>query len=147
MSKILVNSKLQRLAAQKKDAYVTRSVSLPMIDEKTLIERAAENSLIHPGHLYAAMQAVTQTFRNFLFTGHSVQFPNVGVFRFGINAHASEQMEDGGVAQVYRLKILYRPTSDLRQALNSIQLEKLQSDIIDDTNEDNQPTGGDENNG
>ena len=146
MSKILVKSKLQRLAVQKKDAYVTRSVSLPMVDEKTLIERAAENSLINPGHLYAAMQAVTQTFRNFLFMGHPVKFPNVGVFRFAVNAKATEDKEEAGVEQIYRRKILYRPTVDLNRALEGIQLEKLQNDITDDTNKDNQQSG-DNNNG
>ena len=147
MPKILVKSKLQRLAVQKKNAYVTRSINLPVVDEKTLIERAAENSLINAGHLYAAMSAITQTFRNFLFMGHSVQLPKVGIFRFAVNAKASDTMKDAGVDSIYRRKIIYLPTPDLRKALKDIQLEKLQQDIVDDTNADNREEQEDENNG
>ena len=153
MAIILIKSKLQHLAIQKKDAYVTRSVNLPMIGEKTLIERAAENSLINEGHLYAAMAAITQAFRNFLFMGHPVQLPKVGIFRFAIKAKASENMEEAGVEQIYRRRINYLPTTELRKALNEIHLEKLQQDIVDDTNADNKESqdgdnnGGDGNNG
>lgn len=90
MSKILIKSKLQRLTVQKKDAYIIRSVNLPIVDEEPLIERVSENSLINAGHLYAAVAAITQTFRNFLYMGHSVQLPKVGIFHFVVNAHASE---------------------------------------------------------
>lgn len=151
MAIILIKSKLQHLAIQKKDAYVTRSVNLPMIGEKTLIERAAENSLINEGHLYVAMAAITQAFRNFLFMGHPVQLPKVGISRFAIKA--SENMEEAGVEQIYHRRINNLPTTELRKALNEIHLVKLQQDIVDDTNADNKESqdgdnnGGDGNNG
>jgi len=149
MAKILVKSKLQRLAAQKKDAYVTRPVSLPMIDSDTLLERAADNSGLRRGVLYAAVDAVNNEIKNFLVNGHPVQVPLLGIFSFGINAHAAEKMEDAGTAMIYRRKIMYRPTVTLKRVLDTINLVKLQNDIVDDTNADNKPTGtgDDPNNG
>lgn len=149
MAKILVKSKLQRLAAQKKDAYVTRVVNLPLIDADTLLERAADNSGLRRGVLYAAVDAVNNEIKNFLANGHPVEVPMLGIFRFAVNAHASETMEDAGTAQIYRRKIIYRPTVALNRYINTINLTKLQADIVDDTNADNKPTGtgDDPNNG
>lgn len=41
MAKILVKNKLQHLAVQKKDTYITHSGNLPMIDENTHIQRSS----------------------------------------------------------------------------------------------------------
>ena len=86
MAKVWLKSKLQNLAMKKKEAYVTRSITLPRIDKDTLLARAADNSGIRRGVFYQAVDALCNEFKNFLMNGHSVEVPEVGSSRFGVNA-------------------------------------------------------------
>lgn len=138
MAKILVKSRLQRLAAQKKDAYVTRPVYYARITGDDLLERAADNSKLRKSEIYLAAEAITREFRNFLQNGHAVTIPEIGTFRFSFRAHASDTLEGAGTEMVYRRRILYLPSVSLRRAIKEVALE----DITVKPEEE-----GDENNG
>ena len=137
MAKVWLKSKLQNLAMKKKEAYVTRSVTLPRIDKETLMSRALENSGLRKGVFYAAVDALCNEFKNFLMNGHSVEVPEVGSFRFAVNAKATDTEEEAGAGQVYRRKILYVPNKDLWRQLQQVSL-------IDHTEVTEEDEGGDE---
>ena len=122
MSKIWIRSRLQKLAMKKKNAYVTRSVTLPKIDKDTLLERAADNSGIRKGVVYAAADAITNEIENFLLNGHSVEVPLLGSFRFGVKAHASDTQEGAGVEQIYRRRIIYTPHAAIKRLIKTVNL-------------------------
>ena len=122
MAKVWLKSKLQNLAMKKKEAYVTRSITLPRIDKDTLLARAADNSGIRRGVFYQAVDALCNEFKNFLMNGHSVEVPEVGSFRFGVNAKATDTEAEAGAGQVYRRKIHYVPNKDLWRMLQQVSL-------------------------
>ncbi len=122
MAKVWIKSKLQNLAMKKKEAYVTRSVTLPRIDKEQLLERAADNSGLNRGIIYAAADAICREFENFIMNGHSVEIPLVGSFRYGINAKATDTAAEAGAAQVYRRKIRYVPSKELWHKLQQVTL-------------------------
>ena len=123
MGKIVIKKKLMNLAMKKKEAYVTRTVGLPMVDEKQLLERAADNSGIRRGVIYAAADAITNEVKNFLMNGHSVQIPLLGSFRFGVNAKAADTEKEAGAKQIYRRKIIYKASKPIWRLLQTAQFE------------------------
>ncbi len=136
MAKIWLKSKLQNLAMKKKEAYVTRSITLPRITKDQLLERAAANSGINRGVVYAAADAIANEFENFLMNGHSVEVPLIGSFRFSVNAKATDTEAEAGAGQVYRRKIQYRCSKDLWQKLQRISLVEHTDEVITDDGED-----------
>ena len=122
MAKVWLKSKLQNLAMKKKEAYVTRSITLPRIDKDTLLARAADNSGIRRGVFYQAVDALCNEFKNFLMNGHSVEVPEVGSFRFAVNAKATDTEAEAGAGQVYRRKIQYVPNKSLWRMLQQVSL-------------------------
>ena len=107
MSKMKVNAAFQRVAILK-------------IDGDEVLELAAQNSGINPGQLSAAMYAIRQSFINFLLNGHSVELPGVGIFRVGVNAKMVDEASMVSVDQIYRRKIHYLPSIDLKNRLTRI---------------------------
>ena len=137
MAKVWLKSKLQNLAMKKKEAYVTRSITLPRIDKDTLLARAADNSGIRRGVFYQAVDALCNEFKNFLMNGHSVEIPLVGSFRFGVNAKATDTEAEAGASQVYRRKILYVPSKALWRKLQQVSLIDHEEDEPEDSEDDN----------
>ncbi len=122
MAKIVLKAKWQRMAAMKKSAYLTRSVTYTKIDKEELLRRAAANSQIGEGELYKAMCAVVKEFENFLMNGHSVELPKVGTFRFSLNARAADTLDKAGAGAVYRRRVLYLPSTNVKKRLSEINL-------------------------
>ncbi len=137
MAKIWLKTKLQNLAMKKKEAYVTRSVTLPQISKDQLLDRAAANSGIRRGVIYAASDAICNEFENFILNGHSVEVPLLGCFRFMVNAKATDTEAEAGVGQVYRRKIHYQCSKPLWRKLQAVSLEE--TDLTNKEDEEEEP--------
>ncbi len=129
MAKILVKTNKQRIACAEKEAYVTRTVSYLPIDEDALMEAAARNSGIKKSVIFSATCAMNNEFQNFLLKGHSVHIPQLGTFRFGINAKSVDTEEEISLDSVYRRKILFTPCVELKRRANEVELVSLQESI------------------
>ena len=115
-----VNAAFQRVAILDKEGYVSRAVTYSKIDGEDVLELAAQNSGINQAQLSAAMYAIRQSFINFLLNGHSVELPGVGIFRVGVNAKMVDEASMVSVDQIYRRKIHYLPSIDLKNRLTRI---------------------------
>ena len=115
-----VNAAFQRVAILDKEGYVSRAVTYSKIDGDEVWELAAQNSGINQAQLSAAMYAIRQSFINFLMNGHSVELPGVGIFRVGVNAKMVDEASMVSVDQIYRRKIHYLPSIDLKNRLTRI---------------------------
>ena len=115
-----VNAAFQRVAILDKEGYVSRAVTYSKIDGDEVLELAAQNSGINQAQLSAAMYAIRQSFINFLMNGHSVELPGVGIFRVGVNAKMVDEASMVSVDQIYRRKIHYLPSIDLKNRLTRI---------------------------
>lgn len=103
--------------------YVTRAKRYSTIDGETFLDFVARNTRLDRYIVKAAAGAIAKEFANFVFNGHSVSVPGIGIFRFGINAKAATVQDEVGVKKVYRRKILYRPTTDIKTLLKNTSLE------------------------
>ena len=120
--KIVLKANYQRVAVKDKRAYVTRAITYSRIASDALLARAAANSGIRRGVIYAAMDAVMNEFQNFVLNGHTVELPLIGAFGFGIRAKISDTREDAGAAKVYQKKLVYRPSVELKQMVKEVAL-------------------------
>ena len=139
MAKVWLKSKLQNLAMKKTEAYVTRSITLPRIDNDTLLERAAANSGIRRATIFSAAEAIFNEMENFLLNGHSIEVKPLGTFRFGVNAHATDTEQESGAGQVYRRKILYRCSKDLWRKLQQVTLIDHNEDVEEEPEPEPEP--------
>ena len=115
------------------DAYVTRAVRYSTIDSDSVLEYAALNSGINRAMIAASMEAVLQSFENFLCNGHSVQLPRIGNFRFGVNATIADSEDEGGADVVTRRKIYFVPSAYLKGLLEDVSLSTEDSDEDEDS--------------
>jgi nucleoid DNA-binding protein len=122
MGKVVLKSNLQNLAFKKESAYVTRSVIFSRIDAKSFYEHVLRNSHIDKGQLYIASDAIGKEFKNLLCEGHSVEVPGIGTFRFGVKAKAAATAEEAGAGKVYRRRIIYTPTTEIKAILKAVEL-------------------------
>lgn len=120
--KIMLKVNYQRVAVKDKRAYVTRAITYSRITKDMLLARAAANTGIRRGTLYAAMDAVINEFQNFLLNGHSVELPLLGTFAFGIKAKISDTREDAGAEKVYRRRLIFRPSPELKADVKGVSL-------------------------
>lgn len=136
MGKVYLKANKQYLPSLSEDRYVTRAVNYSKISADDVLDYAEMNSGINRGQISASMHAVVQTFRNFLMNGHAVEFPELGIFRFGVNAYSTETEEESGSEQVYRRKVLYRPSTKIKSYLNAMSLVKVGDDEDEDEESD-----------
>ena len=137
MAKVWLNNKLQKLAMKKKNAYVTRVVTLPQISGTDLVDAAARNSGIDRGTFTAALDALNKEFQNYLIIGHSVEVPHIGCFRFMVNAYAKDTQAEAGAAAVHRRKLHYQANKELWSLVQRASLE----DITPKEEEEEEPEG------
>lgn len=125
MAKVWLKTRLQKLAMKKKNAYVTRVVTLPRLTSSDIIDAAARNSGISRGSLVQALDAVNKEFQNFLLIGHAVEIPHIGNFRFRINATASDEDPEKPAELVYRRKLYFQCNKELWRKCQAVSLESI----------------------
>ena len=85
MSKILVKAQQQNVYNLNGSdttgmAYVLRPVRYTTMNAEDIINYCSANSIVPKAYLSASMIAIAQCIENFLLNGHSVEFPNLGIF-------------------------------------------------------------------
>ena len=124
------------------EGYITRAVRYSTIDSDSVLEYAALNSGINRAQIAASVEAVLQTFENFLCNGHAVQLPRIGIFRFGVNASFASTEDEGGADAVTRRKVYFLPSVYLKGLLEDISLATEDTD--DEEDEDSSTTTDEE---
>ena len=128
MGKILLTAKEQNIfnvgGSQKiSKGFVLRPVRYTTMSSKDILEYCTQNSMVPPAYVSASMHALTQSIRNFLLNGHSVEFPNLGTFRITCESTATDNLEAAGIRQLVDFKIRFLPSTDLKEDLAKIDCE------------------------
>ena len=128
MGKILLTAKEQNIfnvgGSQKiSKGFILRPVRYTTMSSKDILEYCTQNSMVPPAYVSASMHALTQSIRNFLLNGHSVEFPNLGTFRITCESTATDNLEAAGIRQLVDFKIRFLPSSDLKEDLAKIDCE------------------------
>ena len=128
MGKILLTAKEQNIynvgGSQKiSKGFVLRPVRYTTMSSKDILEYCTQNSMVPPAYVSASMHALTQSIRNFLLNGHSVECPNLGTFRITCESTATDNLEAAGIRQLVDFKIRFLPSTDLKEDLAKIDCE------------------------
>lgn len=128
MGKILLTAKEQNIfnvgGSQKiSKGFILRPVRYTTMSSKDILEYCTQNSMVPPAYVSATMHALTQSIRNFLLNGHSVEFPSLGTFRITCESTATDNLELAGIRQLVDFKIRFLPSTDLKEDLAKIDCE------------------------
>lgn len=69
------------------------------------------------------MVALSECVVNYLFNGHSVEFPNLGIFFLTCESTTTVETDEAGLKQFGKFKIRFRPCKELAQELERVECE------------------------
>lgn len=128
MSKILVKAQQQNVYNLNGNgttsmAYVLRPVRYTTMNAEDIISYCSANSIVPKAYLSASMIAIAQCIENFLLNGHSVEFPNLGIFSLTSSGISEADIDKVGMEQIQKLNVRFLPCPQLKADVESVTLE------------------------
>ena len=128
MSKILVKAQQQNVynlngSGTTGLAYVLRPVRYTTMNAEDIINYCVANSVVPKAYLSAAMVAIAQCIENFLLNGHSVEFPNLGIFSLTSSGISEADINKVGMEQLHKLNVRFLPCPQLKAEVEAVSLE------------------------
>ena len=128
MSKILVKAQQQNVynlngSGTTGMAYVLRPVRYTTMNAEDIINYCSANSIVPKAYLSASMIAIAQCIENFLLNGHSVEFPNLGIFSLTSSGISEADINKVGMEQFHKLNVRFLPSSQLKAEVEVVTLE------------------------
>ena len=128
MSKILVKAQQQPVfnlngSGTTGLAYVLRPVRYTTMGSADIVNYCVANSVVPKTYLSAAMIAFAQCIHNFLLNGHSVEFPNLGIFSLTSSGISEADINKVGMEQLHKLNVRFLPCTELKAEVEAVTLE------------------------
>ena len=127
MSKILVKSVEQNVnylsSGEVKSGYLLRPVRYSTIDAEDLINTISNNSYVPKSFVSASLYGIVEAIENYLLNGHSIELPNLGIFSLSCESNVAKTPSDAGLSQFKKININFRPSVELREKLDTVDLE------------------------
>ena len=128
MGKIVVKAQQQMVfnkdkSGVKSNAYVLRPVRYTTMNSNDIVNYCAANSIVPKAYLSASMVALAQCIENFLLNGHSVEFPNLGIFSLSSRGISETDVNKAGIAQLNKLNVRFLPCTQLKTEVENVDLE------------------------
>ena len=127
MGKILVKAQQQNVFNKDKSgevtkAYVLRPIRYSTMSSDDILDYCVKNSIVPKAYISASMVALSQCIENFLLNGHSVEFPNLGIFSPSSIGISESDLKKAGVAQLHKLRVRFLPSSQLRSTIERVNV-------------------------
>ncbi len=128
MSKILVKAQQQNVynlngSGTTGLAYVLRPVRYTTMNAEDIVNYCVANSVVPKAYLSASMVALAQCIENFLLNGHSVEFPNLGIFSLTSSGISEADINKVGMEQLHKLNVRFLPCPQLKAEVEAVTLE------------------------
>ena len=128
MSKILVKAQQQPVynlngSGTTGLAYVLRPVRYTTMGSEDIVNYCVANSIVPKAYLSASMVALSQCIENFLLNGHSVEFPNLGIFSLTSSGISEADINKVGIEQLHKLNVRFLPCTQLKAEVEAVSLE------------------------
>lgn len=108
-------------AAKERNEFRLAPVRYTTFDRNYFVEMAANDAGITEEQMNAALRAYQTQFDQLLLNGHSIQLGGLGNFRLSMSFDAVENIEDVNIDEQFkRLRVVLRPSKDLRDDMKSI---------------------------
>ena len=88
-----------------------------------IISYCSANSIVPKAYLSASMVAIAQCIENFLLNGHSVEFPNLGIFSLTSSGISEADINKVGMEQLHKLNVRFLPCQQLKAEVENVTLE------------------------
>ena len=103
--------------------YVLRPMRYTTMSGKEIVEQCARTSMVPKAYVNASMTALSDCIINYLFNGHSVEFPNLGIFYLTCESTSTSDTDEAGLQQFADLKIRFLPCKELKMELKKVECE------------------------
>ena len=127
MGKIVVKAQQQNVFNKDKSgevskAYVLRPIRYSTMSSNDILDYCVKNSLVPQAYLSASMVALAECIENFLLNGHSVEFPNLGIFSLSSLGISESDLKKTGVDQLHKLRVRFLPCRQLRTVIERVNV-------------------------
>ena len=103
--------------------YILRPVRYNTMRSKDVVEQCVKSSMVPKAYVNATMIALSDCIINYLFNGHSVEFPNLGIFYLTCESTSTTESEEAGLQQFADFRIRFRPCKELKTELEKVEYE------------------------
>ena len=97
--------------------YVMQPELYTALSQTKVIKEAALRSGVSRGVMQACWDAAGEVIKAWATEGHSVALPGLGTMRFGLRAKSVEKVEDVKAGLISSRRIIFTPTTDLKDEL------------------------------
>ena len=97
--------------------YVMQPELYTSLSQTKVIKEAALRSGVSRGVMQACWDAAGEVIKAWATEGHSVALPGLGTMRFGLRAKSVEKVEDVKAGLISSRRIIFTPTTDLKDEL------------------------------
>ena len=119
--KVKAVERLLKFSNKENDPGVYRYVLKPdlytSLSQAKVIKEAALRSGVSRGVMQACWDAAGEVIKAWATEGHSVALPGLGTMRFGLRSKAVEKVEDVKTGLIESRRIIFTPTTDLKDEL------------------------------
>lgn len=123
MSKIRLNYEIKKvcrklMGSEAKDYYVTQLVQRPQVRRTTYLKFCHQYYKVKEAAMHDCLAVAVDALLRGLWANEPVAVPYFGTFKLICHAKAVEDPSDAGRKAIYGLKIEFRPSKELREALD-----------------------------
>ena len=156
---IQIKAKQQNVSFEKnveKLAFVLSAHLYNTLEANKVIEEAAKRSGISAGVIKAAWDAAGEVIRTWATEGHNVPLPGLGSMRFSVRSKSVQNIEDVKTSLISARRVVFTPSKEVKDELQNTKIAitcyDKDGNIVKrvtsaDTNDVEDPEGGDDNNG
>ena len=156
---IQIKAKQQNVSFEKnveKLAFVLSAHLYNTLEANKVIEEAAKRSGISAGVIKAAWDAAGEVIRTWATEGHNVPLPGLGSMRFSVRSKSVQNIEDVKTSLISARRVIFTPSKEVKDELQNTKIAitcyDKDGNIVKrvtsaDTNDVEDPEGGDDNNG
>ena len=103
--------------------YVMQPDLYIALTQDKVIKEAALRSGVAKGVMQACWDAAGEVIKAWATEGHSVALPGLGTMRFGVRSKSVESVEDVKSSLITTRRIIFTPTTDLKEELKNTAIQ------------------------
>lgn len=105
------------------NAFVVKQVHNGIKYSKEVINHCATILMAPRTHVASSVEALSQSIKQYLLDGYSVEIPELGIFSTSIGYKPVKSSKEAGVEQVEEIRINFLPCKELKEAVQKADLD------------------------
>ena len=123
MGKVFIKTQQQYFKPEDKQMYFTKSITYTKIGFDQLVKHVAADSGMSEGACEGAVRSIIKQKEEMVLNGHTIYVKQLGKFKVSISDKAPLDKEEAGAKQIYRRRILYFPSEEIKNEIENTELE------------------------